>query len=807
MSDNKSNATMIQFSNGFEPKETLALLSSRKGMVWKNKKTQKDIIFRSPLLEVVYPPTPAPGRNLEYSMALRVHVTEGNENALKHQQMFKELSEAAQESAVSFMLDEKNGKRYAKKEFSSADDFKITKFWYDDGKFYMRFRSSVSAHLFDAEETKKLKTSGSNKKVYHPIRDDIKRYLGSKSLISVDFIPSAFYYQKKDTLYPFSLNIEKIVIWASNENKDQDNSQRTMKKHGFLKGFALDIPLGYKLPEEIEPQTDVPIIHVNTFNIENYTLSKVIDGAKGPVIYARDGDSFGPTYYKANNVEIKWDIKPDPEYNSRSIVLADSPANQPVLKMIREQFSKLVDTVTENSEKILGDKYDRETVEDLISNPLYSQKDVDKENARVSFKLPREEKSDKPLFELFTIPDDGDDVERSDDLKTLVPIDMGDTCDLAEQYIGAGTVCRSLIFMTRPVIVGSQVYLSGRVEQILVDPNQERVFSAPMTGFVFPGYEEANVELRSAVHVVPVTKTNIRFSKYDEKKKAFSVLFEGEDGKTSQYGVLPQQTVAFDIGLVNDPDNNQFAYRVRYNHTDDEFLEVIRAIDECAVTYCTENSKDIFGSQKNDKVVAASLNKGRLEKYAKKDTDKKEPYSTMKAPVYEKNGGYNIAFEAYREIKPIDADDKIDIQQIPLKQPEDLLEVFHSDSKFVPVVRIRGSWVDKRIILSTTVSQVLIVSDSVANDIPFADGENDMVSLSEKAHEEFEKVKEEKTELIANEVVDEVKSEKDSPKPSPKPSAKSPPKKEKEKVESEEESDDEEEEEEEEEESDDDDDK
>jgi len=267
--------------------------------------------------------------------------------------------------------------------------------------------------------------------------------------------------------------------------------------------------------------------------------------------------------------------------------------------------------------------------------------------------------------------------------------------------------------------------------------------------------------------------------------------------------VLPQQTVAFDIGLVNDPDNNQFAYRVRYNHTDDEFLEVIRAIDEGAVTYCTENSKDIFGSQKNDKVVAASLNKGRLEKYSKKDTDKKEPYSTMKAPVYEKNGGYNIAFEAYREIKPIDADDKIDIQQISLKQPEDLLEVFHSDSKFVPVVRIRGSWVDKRIILSTTVSQVLIVSDSFSNDIPFAYGENDMVSLSEKAHEEFEKVKEEKTELIAN----EVKSEKDSPKPSPKPFAKSHPKKEKEQVESEEESDYEEEEEEEEEESDDDDDK
>jgi hypothetical protein len=815
MSDNNVNATMIQFSKGFEPNKTLELLSSRKGMVWKDKKTQKDIIFRSPLLEVVYPPTPAPGRNLEYSMALRVHVTEGNEKALKHQQMFKELSEAAQESAVAFMLDEKNGKRYAKKEFSSADEFKITKFWYDNGQFYMRFRSSVSAHLFDTEVTKKNKTNGLDKKAYLPIHDDIKRYLGSKSLISVDFIPNAFYYQKKDTLYPFSLNIEKIVIWASNENMIQENSQRTVNKHGFLKGFALDIPIGYKIPDEIEAQTDVPITNVNTFNNENYTLSKVIDGAKGPVIYSRYGDSFGPTYYKANNVEIKWDIKPDPEYNSRSIVLADSPANQPILKMIREQFSKLVDTVTENSEKILGDKYDRETVEDIISNPLYSQKDVNRENSRVSLKLPREEKSDKPLFELFTIPDDGDDVEVSNELKTLIPIDMGDTCDLAEQYIGAGTICRSLIFMTKPVIVGSQVYLSCRVEQILVDPNQERVFSAPMAGFVIPGYEEANVKLRGTVQVIPVTKTNIRFSKYDEMKKSFSVMFEGDDGKISQYGVLPRQTVAFDIGLVNDPDNNQFAYRIRYNHTDDKFLEVIRAIDEGAVKYCTDNSKDIFGSQKTDKVVTASLNKGRLEKFSKKDTDKKEPYSTMKAPVYEKNGGYNIAFEAYREIKPINSDDKIDIQHIPLSKPEDLLDIFHSESKFVAVVRIRGSYVDKRIILSTTVSQVLLVSDSFSNDtpyddddipfdenkndIPFDENKNDIPFDENKNDSLSEKViKKETKELITNKVVDEVKSEKDSHKHSNqtsiKPSTKPSPKKEKEKVESDEESDDEEEE-------------
>ena len=782
MSDTKNSAIMIHFTNGFEPRKILSLKSIGNEIKWRDNNNNV-IVFRSPLLEVVYPPTLAPGKTNEYSMALKVHVTEGNENSLKHQQMLKELSESAHENAVAFMLDEKNGKRYAKKEFSSADEIKVTKFLYDNGQFYMRFRSSVSAHLYDAEETNKMKTSDSNKKHYKTIHDDVKSYLGPKSLISVDFIPNVFYYQKKDTLYPFSLDIEKMVIWASNKSNYNDNSQKNIKKHTFLQGFALDVPIGYKLPDEIEKQSDVPITNVDTFNIENYSLSKVLDGTKGPIIYSRYGDSYGPTYYKVNNVEIKYDIKPNPEFNSRSIILADSPANQPVLKMIREQFSKLVDTVTENSEKILGNKYDRETVEDLISNPLYSQKDNNKENSRVSLKLPREEKSDKPLFELFTIPDNGDDVEVSDDLKTLIPIDMGDTCDLAEQYIGAGTICRSLIFMTKPVIVGSQVYLSGRVEQILVDLNQERVFSAPVSGFVIPGYEEANVTLRGTVNVIPITKNNIRFGKYDEIKKSFAVMFEGEDGKTSQYGLLPRQTVAFDIGLINDPDNNQFAYRIRYNHKgeDNNFLEVIRAIDEGAIKYCTDNSKDIFGSKKNDKVVEASLNKGKLEKYSKKDTEKKEPYSTMKAPVYERNGGYNIAFEAYREIKPINSDDKIDIQNIPLKKPEDLLDIFNKDSKFISVVRIRGSYVDKRIILSTTVSQVLIVTESFSNDVTFEDNENYMVSMSEKANEKSEEIKE----LITN----EVKSVPNSPKSLTKHSPK------KEKVESDEESDDEEEEE------------
>ncbi len=126
----------------------------------------------------------------------------------------------------------------------------------------------------------------------------------------------------------------------------------------------------------------------------------------------------------------------------------------------------------------------------------------------------------------------------------------------------------------------------------------------------------------------------------------------------------------------------------------------------------------------------------------------------MKAPVYEKGTGHNIAIKAFREIKPVDTDGKTIIEPVSLKQPEDLLQVFYSGVKGIPVVKIRGSLVDGRIILSTTVEQFLIVSsENSGTDIPFADDGDDMTTMVQTANEAFEKSKEED--------VDEKKDESD----------------------------------------------
>ena len=87
-----------------------------------------------------------------------------------------------------------------------------------------------------------------------------------------------------------------------------------------------------------------------------------------------------------------------------------------------------------------------------------------------------------------------------------------------------------------------------------------------------------------------------------------------DDDKTSQYVALPPITVSYDMGLETIPEDNVYPYRVRYEHTNPELLENIKNLDNNMVKYCTSNSKKIWGSKKSEKVVSASVSKGKLEK-------------------------------------------------------------------------------------------------------------------------------------------------------------------------------------------------
>jgi DNA-directed RNA polymerase subunit H (RpoH/RPB5) len=630
-------------------------------MRWKDPEG-KDIIMRSSLVEITSAPS---SRGRDLSMGLKYKDD-------TFQQSVEDLTKIAQD----FLLE--NSKRYADKSFDSEEEFEIAKLFYGN-TFYVKLSPNVIVHKVDKEETKKQ-----GKTIFKPVTD-IKKNLGVGSKVFIDAKPTAFFYKKMNKMYPLSLYVEKIVIVDSKNNKETN----TMKRHGWLEGFACDTGINehdYKVEEK------VPVTPVTEFKAERYTLSKVVETPKGHTIYARYDSSSGPTYFKTNDVVNQYDITPDPQYGSRSIVIKDTS----VIEMVEKQFAKLLKVVQENSKVLFGEEHELEIIQELCSHPLYSQRDTEKKNPRVSLKLPKN--GDNPLCKVYLLKDG-----------SVEMLEM-DTYSALEEYLTSGTIIKSLVFMMRPVIVGDKVYLSGRVEQILLDPNQERVFTPSLAGYAFdktPSLED------------------ISFSDFNKERKSFEVLFG-----CSRYGCLPEITIPYTIGIVDDPENNQYAYRVRYNHTE-ETLELINKIDEEVIKHVTKNSKEILGFKKSEKIIQASMTKGRLVKYSKTDEEKKYPYSTFKTPVIEKYGKEYVNLEVYQGDNSFDkVSKKLDIK------PEDLPTIFYQDAVVKLIIRVRGNIIDKRIVMSTQVAQVLISSTG----LPYS--EDDIKEMASAIPEEVEETEE-----------------------------------------------------------------
>jgi len=749
MTDNVTRVSMSQ--PDFNPETALAMKQTRSGMLWTDPSSGKAVVFRSPLLEVVYPPQPAPGKSQALSMSLRVHVSDKNRAVgTRDSERFEQLGSTAQHKALNFLLDNpKACTRFCKKVYPDASAFdeecKHSKFWYpskkdgEPGSFYMRFMPSVTAHKFDIKESEEKK-----KKVYKPVKDDIRKYLGPGSLITVDFKPNAFFYQTKKTLYSFSPEIETIIIWAYRENSNPDAKRPSMKKHKWIErgeaGFALKVPLGYQGPEM---QTAVPVHDVDSFNAENLRISQVLPGERGPIMFASAGDSLGPVYFRGTGV-IRYDVKKDPTYGSRNLTFAEEEANQHIHRVTRGAWEKVMEVVTEDSEKIFGEKYDRDVIDELCRPPLYSQNDAERSNPRVNMKFPLEEKSDKPLFDLYVLSHPSEDGEEG----TVQKVDMGDSCDEAEMFLTPGTTVQ-YVAMGRPVIVGTSIYWSYRVAQILVDPEQERVVAPPLSGFAFPGFEEAEVESRSSKIAVAISGDNISFTNPDKNKdgRVFYQTLANYGEHTSPYLVLPECTVAYDIGLVNDPENDEYGYRTRHNLADQDPSDekLFAALEGGHLKHATETSKDLFGAKKSEPVVKASL--GKLIKFSKSDAKKEYPYWTTRTPVYENNhGGVDIAFEAYRLIPSASEDGKAVIQKIDLHQPEDLLKVFYQGARVRLLVTQKTWMVDGRLKPSFSVAQVLLVPPPMDTSIPFVDSSTaDMVDLTSAAYNAYREAEEAET--------------------------------------------------------------
>lgn len=656
----------------------------------------KGFLISSPVFKVMYPPRE---KNIKGKYSVCVVLFKDTKPDIINQ--FKKLIDETTNNAIKFLL--KNGKEISGKDFKSKNDFQIGNFWYKNDTFYLSFNKNVSSHSYNKQKSDETKNT-----VTDVIKDDICDYLGVGSLISVYMKHSMSFNNKKNTLYPFSLNISKLVVWKKSNDL---TLKKTSKRHGWLDEPSFTVPSGYNL-SNLTMKKDVPVHNINDFDINKFSLSKVIETERGNAIYSNYGDSSGPVYFEASKVVVKYDIKKDPSYGSRTISIVDSIENRSIFNAVKKQFNKLINTVTEHSEKIFGENYDRETVEGLISNPLYSQNDSEKKNARLSLKLPRES-GDKPLFKLFSMNSD----------KTITEVKMGETCDEAEKYISAGTVLNSVIFLVRPTIVNSQVYLSLRVSQVLVNKDQEKIFIPRLNGFASPSYENALVDNRSSSVALKLTNDNYSFGECITKKekKTFYLNVE-ENGVKTDLIVLPTPIkVLFQVDIEDDPENKKYAFRVKYNYNDSKLLELIRGVDKYLVKHCVDNSKEIFGSKKTSKIIEASVKKGKLEKQGVDKNGNVYIFGSLKLPVYNNNGKNCIDFEVYKSINSFNKGGKTTIQKIELNSLEDLQSVFRRGAKLLPIVKIKGSTVDMRLFLTVIGQQFLIVDEDETANIPFVD--------------------------------------------------------------------------------------
>ena len=699
--------------------QNIKMTAQNTGLAWLSS-SNKNVLFRTPLMEVTEVPTMAPGLSKNtYTVGLRVYVHEklNKDKALRDIDNLKQLYEYTTNEGINYLLSSDNiSKKYTGRVYKSKEDFlstcKVANFFKDSSTtFYVRFQKNIVVNLINHAESKKLKQN-----VYESIGgDDPRKYMGVGSLLTLDLKINTFFYKGKDnskmTFYPLSFECCKVLVNAYNENKNISNVARETKKHEMLErgqsGFSLDLPeeLRFQLTNPLSVQTKVPIIPLDELEFNKFQLSKVIDGTKGPVIWAKYGDAFGPVYISGSGV-LRFECTLDTTYNSRSLVFGNEDKNTKLIEFTKYVWDKLMDTVAEGSMKVFGNEYTRATIDSICSSPLYSKKDTSQSNPRVSIKVPLFEKTDKPEFDFYLIETDQETGQKSINLMNV------EQCSDIQHYLIPGTLVRYVI-MTRPIIVGQSIYLSHRLSQLLVEPEQDRVIAPLVDGFAFPNYDHVQNLHRSNLAAVELTCDNIGFSEISNTANKISFnLVASVDDKQYPYLIMPTAKVLYDIGLETNEQEQIYGFKIRHSLTDNEsIMKLLAKMDEEIINYAFSNMNTIFGRKLPKEAVAAMCMS--LVKYAKKDTAKANPQWAQKTPVYEqKDGSTNITFEAYRFIPSANNDGNDMIHKIDLKTKDNLLEVFYKDATIKTIVQCKVWFVGGRLQPTLSISQVLAIPES-----------------------------------------------------------------------------------------------
>jgi hypothetical protein len=721
--------------------DSLELRKANYGMSWREKDTDNSINIYLPAMKVELPPQPSPGLKQDFSMSVSVYQNNNNDATKEHkndaiEENLIQLDKIVKEKAIKFLLE--NGKKYTGKDFKTEDDVckhcKINGFWNKfnkdkPGNCYVVFNNNVVVQKFDMESSQK-----EGVKKYVPVLEDVRKYLGSGSLISLVISAEAFYSKKTDKMYSFSLRCRRMIIWNYVENKDPNAVQNRMKKHSYLergkKGFSLNVPFGCFAPEQ---QKEIPVHDIESYDFKSLIFSPVMDKKDGTglLVFARSDDNFGPLYFRGKCV-IRYEAKKDPNYGNRNLVLGNEEANQPWFRLTEHAWNKFLDVVENDAKKVLkfkkGVTMTKEQIRKCFNNPLYSQNDVDKTNPRINFKLPMEvretktgdsEKTDKANFDAYIL-------RKNEDSTHIEPLDLKENCDELEQYLLPGTEVQ-VIVSPRPSIVNDKIYWSYNVVQLMIDPEQERVVAPLLSGFAFPNYKDVHVECRSTDKSFLMDEKNIHFSDLkisSNNRKYIDVTLENGE-ECSKYITLPKSVLTYDIGLEYNKEQNKYPYRLRFNFSEQEKenKELFDNLDSLLFKEVKENYMKYFQKKSEDDVIIMQKIK-TFVKYSESDEEQTNPYWAASVPVYEKLDGFDFSFEAYRYVPPVMGEDYPTIHKFDIKNNEDLLNIFYQGAQVQLIVTWKIYIIDGTIRPKFTVAQVLLHPSDSSDEIPFVHKEN-----------------------------------------------------------------------------------
>lgn len=727
MSKNVGNdSKTISFFDGFDPKNDIKLenFKNKKGrncMVWKCK-DGKELFFTSPIMRVL--PKKESKNGYSDSFSIRINVADTGNPKFKNKiseynDLFKNLNLELQNKIKDFLREPGNGKNFLNKELSDddLDSLKIYPLTYPNG-MYFKYTKKTNVCIRD-NITKTIKLLGNGK--------SIKDVLVPGSLFICNFTIESYVYKGNVYIKPEIQRITFNEIMKSGEYKEKSG-------YGFLKNYALPIPDGYSLHENIIKNVNVPVNDVEDFRIEKYSVGNPTTYNNKKRIFTNYDDGRGVPYFRADNLHVGYDVTAG-SHNVRALGLSTSFNNSRTINLVSEQFEKVLKKINDNRTEIFGDldedDDDEDLIEaDLVKHPLYSKQNITVKRLSIKFPISKDGNCN---FKIFLM-----DCET----KKIEELKLSDPSEL-EKYIKAGSIIESLIFSTGVHISSDdpKVFFTRRVEQILINPKKDIIFYTSLNGFSYPGYDDIKIKNRAVSPMIDISVDNLRIGKKLLKSTGANaneyvpIYFEDENGKKYNYCILPKIKLRYEMALENkiiEKENEDgtitkievYPFKVRYLFEDNKELEKIcEGIDNKIKEYCKKNVQSLLDKTK----FKVERHLSTLIRVSKKG----EKYGVMKVPVYDNkdlNGElkYKIDCQAFKLDTSPDNEGKI-LSEIKFDTLERLLDVFYKDVIIRPIVQLRLAKVNDKLHITSKIFQVLVEKEDA--NIPIIEMTDDALEM------------------------------------------------------------------------------